>query len=123
MQPSGAFSYLWYYNTKHMKKLAFILAMSFLGTLAVQAVNPVSPVAQSIDQIIYAKVINNTAAAFEYKVGTDMYTIAVGESAGFAFEENTQIMRKDANGVWINWFVFSNSYANQSWQLSDLMNN
>lgn len=105
-----------------MKKLAFILAISFLGTLTVNAINPVVPETINSDQVLYAKVINNTAAAFEYKVGTDIYTIAVGASGALAFEENTQILKKDANGVWVNWFVFSSTYANQSWQLTDLLN-
>ena len=105
-----------------MKKLAFILAISFLGTLAVNAINPINLNAKSADQVLYAKVVNNTASAFEYKVGTDVYTIAVGASGALAFEENTQILKKDTNGVWVNWFVFTTARANQTWQLTDLLN-
>lgn len=106
-----------------MKKFAFILAFSFLGTLAVNATSSVVPASASVDQIVYCKVFNNTATQFEYKVGADVYTIDVNLSAGFAFEENTQILRKDTNGNWVNWFVFSSAYAGLTVQLSDLLGN
>lgn len=106
-----------------MKKIAFILAISLLGTMATNAVNPVISASTSIDQIIYCKVFNNTASQFEYKVGADVYTIDANMSAGFAFEENTQVLRKDTNGNWVNWFVFSSAYSGQTVQLSDLLSN
>jgi hypothetical protein len=106
-----------------MKKFAFVLAISVLGVISVNAYNHTTrPIASAVDQILYCKVINNTASLFEYKVGTDLFSIPVGQPAGFAFEENTQILKKDTNGNWINWFVFSSAYANQNVQLSDIIN-
>jgi hypothetical protein len=105
-----------------MKKIAFIIALSFLGAITANAYNTSIHAASAADQILYCKVINNTAAAFDYKVGTDVFNIPVGGTGGFAFEENTQILKKDSNGNWINWFVFSSAYANQNVQLSDIIN-
>ena len=106
-----------------MKKLAFIIAISLFGTLATQALNTVQPTASAADQILYCKVFNDTATPFDYKVGNDIYTIPVNMSNGFAFEENTQILKKDGNGNWVNWFVYSSTYSNQNVMLSSLLNN
>lgn len=105
-----------------MKKIAFIITLALVGTVAVNANHTVNPVVVSADQVLYCKVTNNTAAAFEYKVGSDVFTVAAGETAGFAFEENTQILKKDSNGNWINWFIFDASYSFQNVQLSDIIN-
>ncbi len=105
-----------------MKKLAFLIAISFLGSVAVQAINPVNPSANAADQVIYAKVINDTGTAFKYKVGNDEFIIDVNESEPFAFDENTQILKKNSEGNWVNWFVFNSSHAGQSIQLSTLLN-
>ena len=104
-----------------MKKLAFLLLVAFIGSITVQAVNPVFPTSSSNDQIIYCKVINDTGNAMEYKVGTEVYTIEVGESEPFAFEVNSQIMKKNTNGDWVNWFVFSSVYSGTNAQLSTLL--
>ena len=105
-----------------MKKFAFILAISVFGVMSVNAYNSsTTPVASAADQVLYCKVFNNTANLFEYKVGTDVFSITVGQSSGFAFEENTQILRKDTNGNWINWFKFTSAYSGQNVQLSDIM--
>lgn len=105
-----------------MKKLAFIIMVSFFGMLAVKAFNPVVSATQSMDQVLYAKVINDTGAEFKYKVGADIYIIDINESEPFAYEENTQILKKNALGEWVNWFVFGSSLSNQSHQLSTLLN-
>jgi len=104
-----------------MKKLAFILLVAFVSSLSVQAIGPAFKTNFSNDQVQYCKVINDTGNAMQYKVGNDTYTIEVGESEPFAFEENAQIMKKDTNGNWVNWFVFSNAYSGQSVQLSTLL--
>jgi|688.fasta_scaffold1174053_1 hypothetical protein len=106
-----------------MKKIAFILAFTFSASLAIHAANTISTVNSSVEQVIYCKVINDTNAAFEYKVGADVFTIAVGSTAGFNYEENTQILKKDTNGNWVNWFVYSSSYSGQNVQLSSLLAN
>jgi len=105
-----------------MKKIAFIIALAFVGTIAVNANNIVTPIVSSANEILFCKVINNTASAFEYKVGTDTYSVAPGATAGLAFEENTQILKKDTNGNWVNWFVLNTTYSGQSVQLTDIMN-
>ncbi len=104
-----------------MKKFAFIIAISLFGALTINAYSATTPVASAKDQILYCKVMNNTATVFEYKVGTDIYSIPVGLASGFAFEENTQILKKDTNGNWINWFIYTNAYANQNVNLSDII--
>lgn len=105
-----------------MKKLAFILAISLTGSLAANAANSIQPTASAFNAIQYCKVYNNTSNPFDYKVGNDVFTITVGTSAAMAYEENTQILKKDAEGNWVNWFVFTSAYANQTVQLSDLLN-
>ncbi len=106
-----------------MKKFAFIFAISLLGTLAVNAINPIKPAVQAADQILYCKIFNNTATAFEFKANGNIVTIDVNTSAPVALEENTQLQKKDSNGNWVNWFIFSTTYANQTVQLTDLLAN
>ena len=106
-----------------MKKIAFVLALTFSVSLAINAANTISPVTSSVEQIIYCKVFNDTNAPFEYKVGADVFTITVGTTAGFNYEENTQILKKDGNGNWVNWFVYTSAYAGQNVQLSTLLAN
>lgn len=105
-----------------MKKFAFIIAITLLGTITVNAYSTSTPVASAADQILYCKVINNTANLFEYKAGTDVFTISVGQPGGLAFEENTQLLKKDNNGNWVNWFIFTSAYSGQNVQLSDIIN-
>jgi len=104
-----------------MKKLAFILAIALTGSVAAMAANSIKPTVSAVNAIQYCKIFNDTANPFDYKVGTDVYTITVGTSAAMAYEENTQILKKDINGNWVNWFVFSSAYANQTVQLSSLL--
>jgi hypothetical protein len=104
-----------------MKKLAFILAIALTGSVAVSAANSIQPTASAVNAIQYCKIFNDTASPFDYKVGTDVFTITIGTSAAMAYEENTQILKKDTNGNWVNWFVFSSAYANQTVQLSTLL--
>lgn len=106
-----------------MKKIAFIIALGLIAPFAVSAaVNPVIPVMNNIDQIVYAKVINDTGSEFQYKVGTTEYLIEIGESEPMAFEENSQLLKKDSNGNWVNWFVFGATHSGQSINLSTLLN-
>jgi hypothetical protein len=104
-----------------MKKFAIIIVISVLGAFAANAMNTLKPAPLAADQILYCKVFNNTANPFDYKVGADIYTIPVNMSSGFAFEENTQILKKDTNGNWVNWFVFGSTYSGQTVMLSDLL--
>ena len=104
-----------------MKKIVFVITISVLGAFSVNAYNLLSPVVTASDQILYCKVFNSTATVFEYKVGPDVFSIPVGDSGGFAFEENTQILKKDANNNWVNWFIFSATYSGQTVQLSDII--
>ncbi len=105
-----------------MKKIAFIITLAISSVALINANNPVNPIVSSAQQVLFCKVINNTSAVFEYKVGTEEFTIPVGQTGGFAFEENTQILKKDTHGHWVNWFIFSSSYQGQSIQLSDIIN-
>jgi hypothetical protein len=106
-----------------MKKFAFVIAIFIFGAFSVNAYNNfTTPVVSAADQILYCKVINNTATLFEYKAGTDVFSIPVGQPGGLAFEENTQLLKKDTNGNWVNWFIFTSAYSGQNVQLSDIIN-
>lgn len=104
-----------------MKKLAFLLSILFCGAIAANASQAVAKADISAENVIYCKVINDTGAEFQYKVGSTVYTIEVDESEPFAFDEGTQILRQDESGNWVNWFVFSVMYSGQSVQLSSLL--
>jgi hypothetical protein len=123
MQPISPFYYLWYIYTKHMKKIVFILAICLTGTLAANAFNTLTPVVKSADQVIYCKILNDLSGPFEYKVGADIFTVEVGRSGALAYEENTQILKKDTHGNWVNWFVFTSIHANQTIKISTLLAN
>jgi len=105
-----------------MKKVALIFALVLAGNFAVNAVNPIQNLVSLVSsQPVFCKVHNDTGAAFEYKVGADTYTIAPSETAGFNYEENVQILKKDTNGNWVNWFVYTASYNGQSVNLSTML--
>ena len=107
-----------------MKKLFFVIAISVAGMSAAFSANAVQPSTSilNMDQVVQMKVINDTGADFQYKVGADIYTIVAGTSAGFSFEENTQIMRKNSSDVWVNWFVITTTHQGQSASLTALLN-